>query len=99
MNQIPSAMLNIDKFLDENKMRLVDLFKTIDKDKDWFVIKEDFIREFHAGNLDIKRKNVEELINNLSDEKNPNQINYKKLANSRKNLIDYQRRNKRGIFK
>jgi hypothetical protein len=35
----PIAMAKIEAFLDENKLRLIDLFKDLDKNKDWKVYK------------------------------------------------------------
>jgi hypothetical protein len=40
----PLAMEHVEKFLAKNHWRLVDLFRTLDKDKSWAVVKEDFMR-------------------------------------------------------
>jgi hypothetical protein len=37
-------MEHVEKFLAKNHWRLVDLFRTLDKDKSWAVVKEDFMR-------------------------------------------------------
>ena len=40
----PLAMERVEEFLAKNHWRLVDLFRTLDKDKSWKVVKEDFMR-------------------------------------------------------
>ena len=35
----PSALIKIEQFLDKNKLRLIDLFKDLDKNKDWKIYK------------------------------------------------------------
>ena len=36
------AIQIIEKFLHENKLRLIDLFRSVDKDKDWKVSRDEF---------------------------------------------------------
>ena len=38
----PLAIRILEKFLHDNKMRLVDLFRRVDKDKDWKLSREEF---------------------------------------------------------
>jgi hypothetical protein len=81
-------MEKIEKYLDENKWRLLDLFKDLDKNKDWKVYKADFVRECKKGRLDINDSMIEELVNALGTSKS-NKINYKSLAHGRmSNLLE-----------
>lgn len=81
-------MEKIEKYLEENKWRLLDLFKDLDKNKDWKVYKADFVRECKKGRLDINDSMIEELVNALGTSKS-NKINYKSLAHGRmSNLLE-----------
>jgi hypothetical protein len=40
----PLAMERVEEFLTENHWRLLDLFRTLDQNKSWRVVKEDFMR-------------------------------------------------------
>jgi len=40
----PLAMERVEKFLVNNHWRLLDLFRALDKNKSWAVVKEDFMR-------------------------------------------------------
>ena len=40
----PLAMESVEKFLANNHWRLVDLFRLLDRDKSWKIVKEDFTR-------------------------------------------------------
>jgi hypothetical protein len=42
-------MEKIEDFLEENKWRLIDLFKDLDKDKDWLILKSDLSRQCLKG--------------------------------------------------
>jgi hypothetical protein len=93
----PMAMEQIELFLAENKWRLVDLFKELDKNKDWFVLKKDFIRECKNGKLDIPDSLIDELLMALS-ESNSSKINYKNLAKGRNSGLIERRSQLRGNF-
>ena len=95
----PLAMEQIELFLAENKWRLVDLFKDLDKNKDWIVYKKDFIRECKKGRLDISDSMIEELLVALSDPNSAksNKINYKALAKGRNSSVLDRRSQLRGI--
>ena len=41
---VPSAMNKVEEFLATNHWRLIDLFKSMDKEKSWRIAKEDFMR-------------------------------------------------------
>ena len=40
----PLAMERVEEFLTENRLRLLDLFRRLDRNKSWRVVKEDFMR-------------------------------------------------------
>lgn len=48
-------MESIEEFLEINKWRLIDLFRDLDKDKDWLVLKSDLIRQVLKGFFIILR--------------------------------------------
>ena len=41
---LPQAMEHVEKFLADSHWRLVDLFRTLDRNKSWNVVKDDFMR-------------------------------------------------------
>lgn len=41
---VPSAMEKVEEFLATNQWRLIDLFKSMDKEKSWRIAKDDFLR-------------------------------------------------------
>ncbi|CAF0895723.1 unnamed protein product [Brachionus calyciflorus] len=86
----PLAMKNIEEFLAVNKWRLIDLFKDLDKNKEWHVKKEDFIRECKNGRLEIPDPLIDELINTLNNPKT-NKLNYRELARGRSSHLSDRR--------
>ena len=92
----PGAMEHIEKFLAENRWRLVDLFKDLDKNKDWRVKRDDLIRECHKGRLDISDGMIEELVAALGSK--TFKINYKSLAHGRSSHLSERRAQIRGNF-
>lgn len=89
-------MERIEKFLNENRWRLVDLFKNIDKSKDWHLNREELIRECRRGHLDINGSMVDELIMVLGNSKNFT-INYKALSKGRTSHLSERRAQLRGF--
>lgn len=92
----PSAMERIEKFLAENRWRLVDLFKNLDKNKDWRVKRDDLIRECRNGHLDISDGMIDELVAALGSK--AFKINYKSLARGRSSHLSERRAQIRGKF-
>lgn len=90
-------MERIEAFLNENRWRLVDLFADLDKNKDWRVKKDDFVRECKKGRLDVDDAMIEELIMCLGTSKS-NKIKYKALAKGRKSHLSDKRSQLRGSF-
>ena len=47
----PVAIRIIEKFLRQQKIRLIDLFAIVDKDKNWLITRDDFRKAIHeVGN-------------------------------------------------
>ena len=90
---LPSALEKIEEFLQENRWRLVDLFASLDKNKDWRVRKEDFVRACRRSELfqlSLSDSVIEELITALSHP-NSDFINYKRLARGRSSHLSDKR--------
>ncbi|CAF3605878.1 unnamed protein product [Rotaria socialis] len=87
----PLAMESVEGFLYDNHWRLVDLFRTLDRDKSWAVVKEDFMRLVEKEQLNITDAQAEELITCFCREAGV-PLNYKKFARGRalykKNMRD-----------
>ena len=84
-------MEKIEALLGESKWRLLDLFKDMDKNKDWKVLKSDFLRECQKGRLNASNAMIEELMNALGADKS-SYLNYKSLASGRNSHL-IERRN------
>jgi hypothetical protein len=55
----PLAMQRVEEFLANNHWRLVDLFRALDRNKSWNVVKGDFMRLIEQVNIYIfKKENV-----------------------------------------
>jgi hypothetical protein len=80
----------IEDYLRENRWRLVDLFASLDKNKDWRVKTSDFILECKQQRLILTESLIEELIMALS-EKNSHYLNYKGLARGRSSHLSERR--------
>jgi len=81
---IPMAMEKIEQAIEEKKWRLLDLFKDLDKNKDWKVNREDFIREYASGNLDVTDVMLDELLMAYG---NSHKLEYKNLAKDGSNFV------------
>ncbi|CAF1155872.1 unnamed protein product [Didymodactylos carnosus] len=83
----PMGMERIEEFLETNRWRLVDLFRKMDRDKDWNILKQDFMHMAEQQQLFISEENAEELMCVFcKDAKVP--MNYKKFARGR---LQYKR--------
>jgi hypothetical protein len=87
---IPTALDKIEEYLRENRWRLVDLFASLDKNKDWRVLASDFVRECRHGRLMLSDSLIEELVMALS-EKNSHYLNYRVLARGRSSHLSDRR--------
>jgi len=90
----PGAMEQIEKFLNDNRWRLVDLFKDLDKNKDWRVKRDDLARECRKGRLEISDSMIDELITVLGSK--TSKINYKSLSKGRTSHLSERRAQFRG---
>ncbi|XP_041347497.1 EF-hand calcium-binding domain-containing protein 12-like [Gigantopelta aegis] len=74
----PEALHGVKQFLQEQRLRLVDLFQQVDKDKNWSLSKAEFLNAISTANLPIKKEKLEDLMwaldMNLNDE-----VEYKEL--------------------
>ena len=89
-------METIEIFLEKNKWRLIDLFKDLDKKKEWVIIKSDLMREYEKGRLNANELLIDELVNALGAGK-ANKINYKSLASGRHSHLLDKRNELRGF--
>ncbi|KAK6176363.1 hypothetical protein SNE40_014663 [Patella caerulea] len=75
----PLALQIVDEHVKVNRLRLLDLFKVLDKDKDWKVTKQEFKNATQRANLQISDKEVEDMIVCLDDDIN-DELDYSELA-------------------
>jgi hypothetical protein len=90
----PLAMEKIERFLNRNKWRLIDLFKDLDKNKDWSLLKSDFKREYNKGRISINDSMLDELIAALGSTKST--MNYKSFSRGRLGHLSDKRNQLRG---
>ncbi|CAF1000936.1 unnamed protein product [Rotaria sordida] len=87
----PLAMERVENFLINNHWRLVDFFRTLDRNKSWTLVKQDFMRLAEKEQLDITDAEAEELISCFCRDVNV-PLDYKKFARGRasykKNMRD-----------
>lgn len=83
-------MKNIENFLEANRWRLIDLFKDLDKNKDWSINRNDFLRECKKGKLEIPNEMIDELIKLLNSQRRE-KIFYKELAKGRTSHLSDRR--------
>ncbi len=91
---IPVAIRRIETLLNEDRWRLVDFFKDLDKNKDWKLCKNDFVREHKKGRLDVTDEMTDELITVYGNSRNT--LNYKSLAKGRTDHLLESRLNVKG---
>lgn len=58
----PLAMERVEEFLAENHWRLLDLFRTLDQNKSWGLVKEDFMRMIEKVNFSKNNNNNNQAI-------------------------------------
>lgn len=87
------AMEKIEQAIEEKKWRLLDLFKDLDKNKDWKLHREDFLREYAKGNLEVSEGMLDELLMAYGNFQN---LDYKNLVKGRSCLLSDRRRQIKG---
>lgn len=88
-------MEKIEEFLEQNKWRLIDLFKELDKDKDWLILKSDLTRQVLKGRLNANESMIDELVVALGSTKSYS-LDYKALLSGRISHLLNKRRE--GLF-
>ncbi|KAK6478978.1 leucine-rich repeat-containing protein 74A, partial [Huso huso] len=89
--QHPDPMKMIQDYLDERKLRLWDFFRNIDKDGFMKVPVSDFRKAVQQTNIPLDRVQIEELIHRL-DKDRTGMVDYRGLADTRKQMMRDQRR-------
>lgn len=75
----PLAIHILEQFLAENKLRVLDLFSSTDKDKDWQVTREEFRQAVRQAKIPISDTLLEDLILALDTDLNDT-LDYRELA-------------------
>uniref|UniRef100_A0A1I8GJL7 EF-hand domain-containing protein n=1 Tax=Macrostomum lignano TaxID=282301 RepID=A0A1I8GJL7_9PLAT len=75
----PLALFIIDGELRKRKLRLSDLFTSIDKDKDWLLTRDEFRKAMRQNRVPLPEPLLEDMIITL-DQDNNNQLDYRELA-------------------
>ncbi|XP_056867975.1 leucine-rich repeat-containing protein 74A isoform X2 [Takifugu flavidus] len=86
----------IQDYLDERKLRLWDFFRKIDKDGTMRVPVSDFRRAVQQSSIPLERHHIEELIDRL-DRDRTGMVDYRGLADTRKQMMKAQRRQQRKV--
>lgn len=76
---LPIALAMIADYLQENRLRLLDLFKKVDKNKDWKMTKDELKISLKQTGIPLTDMQLDELIYTV-DVDNDDQISYKELA-------------------
>lgn len=76
---IPVALSIIAEYCHENKLRLLDLYKEIDKDKDWLISRNEVRKIIKANQIPLTDAQLEDMIIAL-DVDNNDQLDYRELA-------------------
>ncbi|XP_064633040.1 EF-hand calcium-binding domain-containing protein 12-like [Lineus longissimus] len=74
----PEAIQILEQFLSEKKMRLVDLFQAVDKDKSWSLTKDEFVEAIKLAGIDMTDDMLEDLMLSLDVDMNK-EVTYKQL--------------------
>lgn len=75
----PLAIKIIEQFLTEKKLRLIDLFKIADKDKDWLISQDEFRQTVKMAKIPISETMLDNLIIALDKDMN-NKLDYQELV-------------------
>lgn len=76
---LPMALAVIADYLKENRLRLIDLFVKVDRDKDWFMTRNELKEQFKRIAIPLPDPQLDELVTML-DVNNDNQLSYKELS-------------------
>ena len=76
---IPVALSILAEYCVTNRLRLLDLFVQIDKDKDWHISRDEFIRVIKNRQIPLAKGQIDDLIIAL-DTDNNDKLDYQELA-------------------
>ena len=83
----PAALAIIQEYLEHKKLRLVDLFVQADKDKNWNVTREEFMKIMKSAKIPLTEADLEDLILAL-DKDNDYALDYRELAIGRQAYLE-----------
>ncbi|XP_046561164.1 EF-hand calcium-binding domain-containing protein 12-like [Haliotis rubra] len=75
----PHGLQILDEHLHKKRVRLLDLFRLVDKDKNWAVSKDEFAKCIEEAQLDITEKELEDMVISL-DSDLTDEVDYSELA-------------------
>ena len=78
-NPLPVGLAIIADYLQDNRLRLVDLFKKVDKNKDWKMTRQELAESMIKLDIPLNRGLLEELIITL-DADNDDMLSYQELS-------------------
>ncbi|XP_042194083.1 uncharacterized protein LOC121849693 [Callorhinchus milii] len=84
----------IQDFLEKRKLRLLDFFKNMDKEGNMKVSVSDFRKALQRYQIPLDRVQIEELFSKI-DKDNVGQVDYRNLVDTRKQMVQEQRREQR----
>jgi len=76
---LPVALAIIADYLSDNRLRLIDLFKKGDKNKDWNMTRDELKKSLRGTRIPLTDAQLDELIITI-DSNNDDQLSYKELA-------------------
>ncbi|XP_032232294.1 translation initiation factor IF-2 [Nematostella vectensis] len=83
----PAALALIQEYLDQRRLRLVDLFAQADKDKNWVVTRVEFRNIIRSTGIPITESDLEDLIMALDRDDN-DALDYRELASGRQSYLE-----------
>lgn len=90
---IPVAMSIIAEYCHENKLRLLDLYTQMDRDKDWLVSRDEVRKIVRSNNIPLTDAQLEAMIIAL-DADNNDQLDYSEFAHG----VEAYKIDKRSVF-
>ena len=83
----PAALAIIEEYLSRKRLRLVDLFQQADKDKNWTITREEFMKIMKSVKMPLTEADLEDLIISL-DKDNDDALDYRELAIGRQAYLE-----------
>ena len=83
----PAALAIIEEYLARKRLRLVDLFQQADKDKNWTVTREEFLKIMKSVKMPLTEADLEDLVISL-DKDDDNALDYRELAIGRQAYLE-----------